>query len=281
MLTKLRHYVRRALRFSPGVYPWAKRWYGAAMFALRIPHDSVFAVFQNFTAKDALIADIGANSGQSVRSIRLFSETAAIISFEPNRLLEPDLKFTAGLVGRGFSYQLIGIGKEQATAALYVPNTCGLLHTPWATTDSEELELHREQIANDIGADFNVQSLPIQIVPFDELNLRPDAAKIDVEGLELDVLTGMAETLRACEPLLLLEHNAGTPAVCEFLANFGYVPYEYLADENAIADFTTIASEHTSFVAMTSGRMQSLIAAGMKLHATVSHKIAALTEQPC
>ena len=57
---------------------------------------------------------------------------------------------------------------------------------------------------------------------FDTLGLHPDAVKIDVEGRELDVLTGMKETLRVAGPALMIETNSTIGACQAFLTAFGY-----------------------------------------------------------
>jgi hypothetical protein len=56
--------------------------------------------------------------------------------------------------------------------------------------------------------------------------LNPDVIKIDVEGVELDVLRGATETLRKIRPRVLVEiHGWGdamSEKVKELLANAGY-----------------------------------------------------------
>ena len=52
---------------------------------------------------------------------------------------------------------------------------------------------------------------------FDDLGLHPLVIKIDVEGLELDVLQGMEGTLAEDEPLLLIEQNSSSASVAAWL----------------------------------------------------------------
>jgi FkbM family methyltransferase len=56
----------------------------------------------------------------------------------------------------------------------------------------------------------------------DEINIRPDLLKIDVEGYELNVLRGSERVLREDGPTIFLELHPG------LLANFGQTPAELL-----------------------------------------------------
>jgi hypothetical protein len=57
-----------------------------------------------------------------------------------------------------------------------------------------------------------------------------DAVKIDAEGSELRVLSGMLETIFRCEPIFLIENN-DFHHVTQFLCRLGYRCYRW---ENAI-----------------------------------------------
>ena len=64
----------------------------------------------------------------------------------------------------------------------------------------------------------------VPVITIDSLNLpRVDLMKIDVEGMELEVLEGAQETIMRCKPILIVEHikleSYELPAV---LNNFGY-----------------------------------------------------------
>jgi hypothetical protein len=59
---------------------------------------------------------------------------------------------------------------------------------------------------------------------------KPDFAKIDVEGLEMDVLLGISNTITLCKPRLFIEiHGADVPKkienarnVVNYLSQYGY-----------------------------------------------------------
>jgi hypothetical protein len=61
-----------------------------------------------------------------------------------------------------------------------------------------------------------------RVARFDSYGLRPDVVKIDVEGMELDVLSGMSETLAACLPTIAIESHSEMMKVTDFLGPHGY-----------------------------------------------------------
>jgi len=161
------------------------------------------------------------------RSLRIYNSSLDILSFEPNRLLEPDLAFTKRLLKTRFDYRMVGLGSAPGTATLAIPLLGAMPQTAWATTDPGALEARRARIEAWIGGRFDIVEVPIKIVTFDSLGLHPIAAKIDVEGGESDVLRGMEETLRCDEPLLMLEHSEGAAEIITWLCQRGYAIYLY------------------------------------------------------
>jgi hypothetical protein len=73
---------------------------------------------------------------------------------------------------------------------------------------------------------------PVPIVALDEAfdRARLDLVKIDVEGMEMDVLAGAARTLGRFRPLLYVEneHPEASPALLQRLADLDYVAYWHL-----------------------------------------------------
>jgi hypothetical protein len=73
----------------------------------------------------------------------------------------------------------------------------------------------------------------IECYPIDYLSRqfkRLDMIKIDVEGLEVDVLNGAKKTLKNMKPHLYLEYNAkqGSPDLYNKIVELGYIPYWHL-----------------------------------------------------
>jgi FkbM family methyltransferase len=107
---------------------------------------------------------------------------------------------------------------------------------------------------------------PILISNFDDLaagllgeSRRVDGVKIDVQGMELDVLLGMRQTLCAYRPKLIVEFHAGVnrAEILDLLQDCGYrkdgTPVEgcedarvpAYADDRSYAFFPEAANDHT------------------------------------
>lgn len=100
-----------------------------------------------------------------------------------------------------------------------------------------------------------VERLTVPVVSIDEeipaAGLpKPDFVKVDVEGMELDVLQGMRETIVGCRPRLFVEiHGAGTRGkrqnamrVVELLIEHGYSLHHVESDR----PITTRTADHAS-----------------------------------
>jgi FkbM family methyltransferase len=89
------------------------------------------------------------------------------------------------------------------------------------------LELRQSATNEFIGqdVDYSEERLqPIRMMTIDSLNLaRLDMIKIDVEGMESDVLDGAKATLEKCLPIIIVERiKSQQQAITQALASYGY-----------------------------------------------------------
>jgi FkbM family methyltransferase len=156
------------------------------------------------------IIDIGANVGDWSRGAsEIFSCPIHMIEAQPS--LEPRLKAT------GFPYTLTLLGPEyRASVPFHLAGT--------GSSVMEEVT----------GFSTGAISLPMRRL--DDLELGLDAPllmKLDVQGYEVQVLSGAEETLRQTEVILsevsLLEYNRGQPLMHEiiaWLAERDFLPFD-------------------------------------------------------
>jgi hypothetical protein len=95
----------------------------------------------------------------------------------------------------------------------------------------ELASLNRESAANWINhrrvfgfdpAKLRLSEVQCEISMLDLYRLSPVFIKIDVQGAEYNVLAGAQDTLRRCEPVLIIEDYRGNPNTVELMEGLGY-----------------------------------------------------------
>lgn len=212
----------------PRLYRWARRPYGTARFLSRRPHDPDYAVFGLFPQTDGLFLDVGANAGMSSMSLRIYQRRARILAIEPNPYHEPDLRWTQRVVGR-MEYGVWAAGDSPGEAEFFIPVYRGVPITTEAALTREFVEESpslRDQLGSRMNsADFEIVRTRVDVRRIDDLEVRPALVKVDVQGHEQAALSGMAQTLKACGPPVLVE--APSSETKEFMASLGYGAYRY------------------------------------------------------
>jgi FkbM family methyltransferase len=214
---------------SSRLYRVSRRLLTLARYLLRRPHEPDFAAFALFPDRTGLFLDVGANAGQSALSFRLFNRVSPILSVEPNRYHEGDLRFVKRILKR-FDYLMCAAGDEDTMLTLHIPSYRGVPLTGEASLlESSSAGCHwlRTHAGRENSPDLGTIELEVPVRRLDGLELAPSFVKIDVEGFELPVLRGLRETLVRHRPLVLLERSAGFADVCAFLGGLGWAPYSF------------------------------------------------------
>jgi FkbM family methyltransferase len=159
--------------------------------------------------------DVGAHYGYTAVALsRLVGGDGRVFAFEP-------ILATAGCVART---RVIN-GLDQLTIvpqALGCPATLATVRLPTARGMADQTLM---------ASDQQMQSEVFQIAKFDWLwpqindgNPVIDGIKIDVQGMELDVIAGMRTTLAEHQPKLVIElhHGVDRTALLELLQSVGY-----------------------------------------------------------
>ncbi|HEV7614841.1 MAG TPA: FkbM family methyltransferase [Solirubrobacterales bacterium] len=233
---------------SPPLYLAARRWFGVGRYLARRPHDSDFRYFGRFGSAGGLFLDVGANTGSSALSYRVFDRSSRIFSLEPNPMLGPDLRLVRRVIGRDFSYRFEAAGAGPGELTLFVPVYRGLPLTGEASLSAEEARSN--WTAEQLGiapAEIELEEVAVKVRAIDEHRLSPHAVKIDVEGAEVAVLEGMAATLERSRPVLLVETADPAPAMA-LLSPLGYEACVYRAGSDEVEPYVGGVTANALFV---------------------------------
>jgi FkbM family methyltransferase len=178
--------------------------------AQKLSHRNALARLKSLGFAPGVIYDIGAFRGGWTRLAAEVFPDAVFILFEANR------DHAGELAAGGRRHVIAALGAEDGGArAFHVPRqgdvTGASLYVENTTHYAEQNLQVREVATMRLDTAVARNALPL-----------PDLIKIDVQGAELDVLAGAAETLRHAGALIVevsfVDYNRGGPLVAEVIA---------------------------------------------------------------
>lgn len=170
------------------------------------------SLFQFFLRPGDTVVEVGANIGtHTVYFAKTVGEKGNVVAIEPQRVVFQTLCANLALnsLTNTFCYQL-GLGEAPGVAKIPV--------------------LDYKKLNNFGGVSLNYETggEQIQISTLDSFGIQfCRLLKIDVEGMELQVLRGGSETIRRCQPILYLENDRAenSAALIQYLHELGYELY--------------------------------------------------------
>jgi FkbM family methyltransferase len=195
--------------------------------ALRRPHEEDFRCLR-FIPDDApgSYLDVGANLGQSIESITLFKPYARIYSFEANAVLAEKLR--ARYLGRrNITILPYGLAAENQSRTLYVPIYKGALYYDLASFDRKSAAdwLSPKTIYGFSPERLKLKETVCTTLRLDDHAIDPVFIKIDVQGYEYQVVLGGMETIKRCQPILMIEDFFGNESLVRLVQGMGYEQY--------------------------------------------------------
>ncbi|MBT7772019.1 MAG: FkbM family methyltransferase, partial [Rhodospirillales bacterium] len=174
-------------------------------------------LFQHFVQPASTVLDVGANIGVfTIALARLVTPTGAVLAFEPQQAVFDVLSTNveANFLTNVTLHQ-VGVGRD-----------LGTLNVPALDYD----------VPGNFGgvelSGITDKGTPVDVITIDSLDLAAcNFIKIDVEGMESEVIAGAADTIRKLRPVIFIENDRKQKSaeIIEALFDLNYRIYLHLA----------------------------------------------------
>lgn len=168
---------------------------------------------------DRISVDIGASIGEF--TIAMLESSRAVIAFEPRPAQARDLTAMFEAVDAPVRVEAVALSDQPGVTTMRV-----------VPDDPGRSTIDDSNTLSDVGGGGDpVQAIDVPVQRLDDLQLdNVGLVKIDVEGHELAVLRGAADTITRNRPAVLVEaeerhHPHAVAAISEFLTGLGYAGY--------------------------------------------------------
>jgi FkbM family methyltransferase len=172
-------------------------------------------LFERILDIGQVVVEVGANMGAHTLPLsRFVRDTGIVVAFEPQRLLFQTLCANMAINSRP---NVLAYNAALGAAK-------GIINVP-------PLNHHAEQSFGSLSLLGNLEGDPIPMQTLDDLNLKHcDFIKVDVEGMERDVILGATLTLKRHRPILYVENDQQdkSPALIAEIMARGYRLYWHL-----------------------------------------------------
>jgi FkbM family methyltransferase len=174
------------------------------------------------------IVDVGGNLGQSTLAMGLIFKPTEIIVFEPNTLMAAECRRMRDSSGPKIIVEEIGLGRQDSENLLFTPIYNGITFWGLASQNKDHAKAFfgPHNVWNYKSSKFELVEKSIRVRTLDSYNFRPNFIKIDVEGMELDVLAGAEKTIIESWPVLMVECTGTHDVVRQMLEAKGYKNFE-------------------------------------------------------
>lgn len=166
-----------------------------------------------------VMVDAGANIGCiSVECGRHMAGWGEVTAFEPQERVFYALCGNVALSNLwNVRARMEALGKQSGAVGVPQPD-----YQRPASFGSLELDGRNDDLGQSVDAGTKRNFVPVRMI--DEFGLkRLDLLKVDVEGMEVQVLKGAEQTIRRCQPIMLLEFTkSGYAVLRDMLAGMGY-----------------------------------------------------------
>jgi FkbM family methyltransferase len=197
--------LRTLQSYAPALRPLKFGVYNALTQYLGWHMEAEFKLLSRLP-KTELAVDIGGNWGSSILALKSQARPARIVSFEPNPAMSVRL---SRVFAKDATVQIEACALSEAPGelTLYVPRYGDFVYDGLASLDKAEARdwLNPDRMAWFDPAKLALDEYRVPVRTLDSYGFAPDVVKIDVQGLETEVVRGGLETFRRSHPVTIVE----------------------------------------------------------------------------
>ncbi len=234
---RIKSVIRNLQTYLPGTRPLKFGLYNAATQYFGWHVEAEFKLLSRMP-KPKLALDVGGNWGQSVLALKRIARPDRIVTFEPNPELAARMKRVFAS-DSAVQVEACGLGDVDDVLTLYVPRYRRFVYDGLASMDeSEARDWLAERMTGFDPTKLFIDRHEIAVRTLDSYGFDPDIVKMDVQGLELQVLRGGLETFRKSIPVTIAE--GPEPAVVELFKSIGMDAYRWDGERLIANDINSI-----------------------------------------
>ncbi len=230
--------LRTLQTYAPAVRPLKFGFYNALTRYLGWHVEIEFKLLSRMRGA-GLALDIGGNWGQSIWALKGAAAPRKIVSFEPNPALSSRLQRVFAR-DPGVQIEACGLGDRAGGFTLYVPRYRNFVYDGLASLDEGEARnwLNAYRMARFDPKKLHVDEYQTPVRTLDSYGFEPDIVKIDVQGLELQVVRGGLQTFSRCHPVTIVE--TPEPALVKLFETLDMAPYRWTGSQLIRGDVSGI-----------------------------------------
>ena len=206
-----------------------------------------YTIFKYLSNPNTIFLDIGANCGYSAISLNSIDTNFKVVSFEVLPFYKTHLEEVKKYVNFDYQYFITGIYDKDKTIKFISPVVNNIIYTALTTANSQwplSYNIWNQSYQSFTAYDndnckFNILEFKAKTTLLDKIiknnpscfDLPISVMKIDVEGLEYNVLKGAENTLKKYSPLIMTEGGNRNESVYNYLIFLGYLYAE--KDQNS------------------------------------------------